>query len=234
MASQQIPVSYQPLVKLLAQAADGARSHGAAVGLKQNIEAVLRPELEAIIGPSGSNQGPPATPSLKARWNAAKAYKVDASSRLLVAKADGRGLALACVNALKARLGLRWSNVWQAAGFTAGSLRVPEDPLTTLQQLRDYFTTHPDHELPNLSPVFGATAASCHAAAEAIIAATTELNEKTVAASDAKTQLDDALRSARQRLGGLREELSRRGFTEFADFTAGQGTALLARKRGRT
>jgi ubiquinone/menaquinone biosynthesis C-methylase UbiE len=28
----------------------------------------------------------------------------------------------------------------------------------------------------------------------------------------------------------LREELSRRGFTEFADFTAGQGTALLARK----
>lgn len=28
----------------------------------------------------------------------------------------------------------------------------------------------------------------------------------------------------------LREELSRRGFTEFADITAGQGTALLARK----
>jgi ubiquinone/menaquinone biosynthesis C-methylase UbiE len=28
----------------------------------------------------------------------------------------------------------------------------------------------------------------------------------------------------------LREELARRGFTEFADFTAGQGTALLARK----
>jgi SAM-dependent methyltransferase len=32
----------------------------------------------------------------------------------------------------------------------------------------------------------------------------------------------------------LREELSRRGFTEFADFAAGQGTALLARKGGRT
>jgi SAM-dependent methyltransferase len=32
----------------------------------------------------------------------------------------------------------------------------------------------------------------------------------------------------------LRGELSRRGFTEFADFAAGQGTALLARKRGRT
>jgi SAM-dependent methyltransferase len=31
----------------------------------------------------------------------------------------------------------------------------------------------------------------------------------------------------------LREELSRRGFTEFADFTAGRGTALLARKGAR-
>jgi ubiquinone/menaquinone biosynthesis C-methylase UbiE len=32
----------------------------------------------------------------------------------------------------------------------------------------------------------------------------------------------------------LREELSRRGFVEFADFTAGHGTALLARKGDRT
>jgi SAM-dependent methyltransferase len=32
----------------------------------------------------------------------------------------------------------------------------------------------------------------------------------------------------------LREELSRRGFTEFADFAVGQGTALLARKGDRT
>jgi SAM-dependent methyltransferase len=32
----------------------------------------------------------------------------------------------------------------------------------------------------------------------------------------------------------LREELSRRGFTEFADFAVGQGTALLARKGSRT
>jgi ubiquinone/menaquinone biosynthesis C-methylase UbiE len=33
--------------------------------------------------------------------------------------------------------------------------------------------------------------------------------------------------------GVLREELSRRGFTEFADFAAGTGIALLARKNGR-
>ena len=32
----------------------------------------------------------------------------------------------------------------------------------------------------------------------------------------------------------LREELEQRGFTEFADFNAGRGTALLARKRDRT
>jgi ubiquinone/menaquinone biosynthesis C-methylase UbiE len=33
--------------------------------------------------------------------------------------------------------------------------------------------------------------------------------------------------------GRLREELGRRGFTEFAEFTAGKGTALLARKEAR-
>jgi SAM-dependent methyltransferase len=32
----------------------------------------------------------------------------------------------------------------------------------------------------------------------------------------------------------LREELRRRGFTEFAEFNAGKGTALLARKGNRT
>lgn len=32
----------------------------------------------------------------------------------------------------------------------------------------------------------------------------------------------------------LREQLARRGFTEFANFAAGQGTALLARKGART
>jgi hypothetical protein len=32
----------------------------------------------------------------------------------------------------------------------------------------------------------------------------------------------------------LREELSRRGFTEFAEFRAGRGNALLARKGADT
>ena len=32
----------------------------------------------------------------------------------------------------------------------------------------------------------------------------------------------------------LRDELARRGFSDFAEFTAGRGIALLARKHGRT
>jgi hypothetical protein len=209
MATQSIPQSYETIIQLFAEAVDGVRDHGPAVGLKHNTDAVLRPELEVLTGrEAGPGNTPPPLVSLKARWNEAKSYKIDTLSSLADAKADGRALAVACVNALKGRLGTRWSNAWQSAGFTGGSLSVPDHPLTTLQQLRDYFTNHPDHEIPNLSPVFSATAAACGAAAQAITLAATRANESTVAATDAKDEFDAAVRNARKRLTSLREELA--------------------------
>ena len=77
--SNEIPKSYDPVVELLEDAADGAEAHGAAVNLKQNDAAALRLALEALAGkPAGPNNVPPAVIGAKTKWNNAKAAKVDA------------------------------------------------------------------------------------------------------------------------------------------------------------
>ena len=209
MATQQIPESYDLLVQLLREAATGTRTLGQAVGLKQNTEEVLRPELEALLGlPPGPGGNPPAAPGLKARWNAAKAYKVDRTAALQHAKDEGRALAVACVAVLKLRLGPQWNNAWQSAGFASGSLAIPDNPLAALQQLASYFHANPTHEVAGVGPNIGATAAACEAAAEAIGAALDASNQSITAAASAKNELDAGIRRARKRLIGLREELS--------------------------
>ena len=200
MASQQIPESYDSLVRLFEDATAGARDHGAAVGLKQNTETVLRPELEALTGTA-------ATPGLKAQWNIAKTYKVDMTAVFRTAKDNGRKLAGACVNVLKLRLGGQWNNAWQGAGFGGGSLAIPDNPLTLLQQLRAYFVANPGHEVADLGAGIAATAAACDAAAQTINTASAASNQSNTAAGAAKSQYDAGLRSARKRLMGLRDEL---------------------------
>src|SRR5258708_40189332 len=73
LMSNQIPQSYDLLVQLLEDAADGAHQHAAATGLKQNTEAAIRADLEALVGtPAGPGNVPPAVPGFKALWNTAK------------------------------------------------------------------------------------------------------------------------------------------------------------------
>lgn len=158
MASQKIPESYDPLVALLEDAADGARDHAASVGLQQNTEAKIRADLEALVGTAAGPGGiPSAVPGLKALWNTAKADKVAKGAAFRSARSAGRTVASACVNVLKPRLGNQWNNAWQTAGFTNASLAIPENPLTLLQQLRAYFAANTAHEVPDLAPGLAAT-----------------------------------------------------------------------------
>jgi len=201
MATQQIPESYDSLVQLFEDAATGARDHGVSVGLKHNTEAVLRLELEALTGTA-------AAPGLKAKWNNAKTYKVQMTAGFRSAKDKGRALAGACVNLLKLRLGGQWNTAWQAAGFSGGSLAIPDNPLVVLQNLRAYFQANPSHEIPDLGAGIGATAAACDAAVQTINTAAAVSNQSNVSAGAAKNQYDAGLRSARKRLSLLREELA--------------------------
>ena len=209
MASNEIPRSYDPVVELLEDAADGAQAHGAAVGLKQNDETALRAALGSLIGtPAGPGNVPPATSGAKAAWNAAKAAKTAATAGARSARSNGRLLAQTCVGVLKARLGNSWNSSWQTAGFTNGSLAIPDNPMTLLQQIGAYFTANPTHEVPNITPTVSATAAACTAAANAISAAESAANQSVTNAAAAKTALASALGAAIARLIGLRDELS--------------------------
>ncbi len=210
MATNNTPESYDPLVEHLEDAKGGAAEHGDDIGLKQNDTAAITTDLEALTGkPAGPGGVPPAVPGLKAEWNLAKAAKTTTSGLFRSAKSNGRTLAKACVNVLKPRLGDAWSNDWQTAGFTTGSLAIPENPLTLLQQLRAYFAANPTHERLDIGGGLNATAAACEAAADAIAAASTASNEANTNAGIAKAALEEGIKAGRNRLSGLREELAR-------------------------
>src|SRR5438093_7617674 len=134
MASNEIPKPYDPLIQLMEDAADGAHTHGAAIGLKQNTEADIRADLVALVGkPAGPGGVPPAVPGLKALLNAAKTNKTNKTAALRTVASNGRALAMTAIGTLKPSLGTTWNSQWNAAGFTGGSLAVPANPMKMLQ-----------------------------------------------------------------------------------------------------
>jgi len=177
----QIPECYDPLVQLLADAADGANEYGAALGLKQNTEAAIRTDLEALVGkPAGPGGVPPAEPGLKSLWDAAKAKKTAMTAALRSVESDGRALAMTCIGALKPVLGTQWNSAWNAAGFTGGSIAVPAHPKTPLLLLRAYYGANPTREVKNVNGI-DCTGAACQAAADAITAASKASNQSNAA-----------------------------------------------------
>ena len=208
MASNEIPKSYDPLIELMEDAADGAATHGLAVGLKQNTEADIRRDLEALIGkPAGPGSVPPAVPGLRSLLNAAKASKTAQTAALRTASSNGRALAMTCIGTLKPVLGTAWNSAWNAVGFSAGSLAVPANPMVKLQQLRAYYLALPGREVPNVNGL-ACTAAACEAAAQAISAAQSASNQSNTDAGTAQANLAAGLATARRRMTGLREELT--------------------------
>ncbi len=201
MASNKIPTSYDSVVALLHNAVAGARDHGKAVGLKQNDEATLRPLLDALAGTEYQ-------PGAKGVWNTAKSHKVAATAALREMESRGRALVMAIVGVLKLRLGTQWNAQWHEAGFSHGSLHIPDHPHALLLQLRSLLLAHPDYEVPNLTDRFDCTAAACQNLANAIDVAKTASQASNAEAGAAKQHLDQAIAAARARLTGLRQELT--------------------------
>jgi hypothetical protein len=205
--SNQIPQAYDPLIQLLEDAADGALAHGVAIGLKQNTEAAIRTDLVALTGkPAGPGGVPPAVPGLKALWNTAKTNKSDRTADYRTAQSNGRALAMTCISTLKPVLGAQWNSAWNAAGFTGGSLAVPTNPMTLLQQVRAYYGTNPAKEVANVNGI-ACTAAACDAAAQAISAAETASNQSNTDAGTAQANFQNGVAAARKRASGLLAEL---------------------------
>jgi hypothetical protein len=203
-----IPDAYDPVIQLLEDAADGAHTHGAALNLTHNNEAALRANLTALVGtPGGPNNTPPAVPGLKALWNTAQTNKSSTTAALRTAQSNGRFLARTCIRSLMPVLGEDWNAAWDEAGFTGGSLAVPTNPLTLLQQLRSYYAANPTRETANVNGI-ACTAAACEAAAQTISTAQTNSNQSNTDAGTAHNNYLAGLKAARTRLSNLRDELS--------------------------
>ena len=205
MASQRIPRSYDPLVSLAEDAADGARAHGTEIHLAQNTAATIETDLENLIGHPGTPGDPldPPHPGAQAAYAAAKSAKTAASSALRVIESNARAYCSTAIDILRPQLGRNWNSAWQAAGFVSGSLAIPDDVLPLLGQLRAYFTAHPAQENTPL----GITAAGCESQRNAIGTARAASNDSNSAMGQAKQARDEALHTLSRRLSGLLAEL---------------------------
>ena len=208
MANNSPPIAYDPVIQLLEDAADGAHTHGATLGLAHNGETALRTNLTALVGtPAGPANVPPAVPGLKALWNTAQANKSAQTATLRTVQSNGRFLARTCLRSLFPVLGENWNAAWQEAGFTGGSLAIPANPLPTLQQLRAYYAANPTRETANVNGI-ACTAAACEAAAQTISTAQSNSNQSNTDAGTAHGNFLAGLAAARTRLSNLRDELS--------------------------
>ena len=206
MADNSAPTSYDPIVQHLEDAADGAHTHGAAIGLAHNDETKIRTDLEALVGtPAGPGGVPPATPGLKSLWNTAQANKSAQTAALRTVCSNARLYARTCIRSLFPVLGESWNPRWNAAGFTGGSLAVPANPLTQLQQLRAYYEATPARECTVQG--VACTAAACETAVQAISDAQSASNQSNTDSGTAYTRYQNGLKAGRARLSGLRDEL---------------------------
>jgi hypothetical protein len=207
MSNNEIPRPYDSVIELMEDAADGAATHGTAVGLKQNTEPAIRIDLWALIGkPAGPGNVPPAVPGLKALLNTARTNKSLKTAALRTACSNGRALAMTCIGTLKPALGATWNSAWSAAGFDGGSIAVPSNPMVQLQQLRAYYAANPTREVANVNGI-ACTAVNCESASQAISTAQSASNQSNTDAGNAQTNLEIGLAAGRRRMTGLREEL---------------------------
>src|ERR1019366_4661129 len=176
------------------------------IGLVHNDETHIRTDLISLVGkPAGPGGVPPAVPGFKALWNAAQTNKSAKTAAFRTVCSNARLFVRTCIRSLFPMLGESWNAQWNAAGFTGGSLAVPTNPLTLLQQMRAYYIANPTRE----STVQGVacTAVACEATAQAISDAESASNQSNTDSGTAYKNYQNGLAAGRARLSGLRAEL---------------------------
>ncbi|HEX8371590.1 MAG TPA: hypothetical protein VF585_02325 [Chthoniobacterales bacterium] len=128
MASNEIPTSYTDVVALGEDAADGAQTHGVAIGLKQNTEAAIRADLASLIAAEN-------TVALK------RTAKTTANGVHKTADSNGKAFIARFIQFEKPRFGDEWGHSGRKPGL-------PEDLLATQHAGR---SVHPHRETGEVS-----------------------------------------------------------------------------------
>ncbi len=195
MAANPIPAVVAPLLALAEDAADGAHTFQAGIGLKQNLEVNIRADITALR-------------TAEQNYAAAKTAKDTFSSNLQTADSNGRAFIKAASALFKQVISESWSDAWAATGFPDGSTAIPttqEERLTLLGALRGYFTANPTKEISTATLVI--TAAKADTLFTALSDARAAVNNGNTDSGNKKAARDAALGNLQNRLRGLIAEL---------------------------
>lgn len=192
MAHNNLPRRIGLLMAMAEEAADGAESRGAEIGLQQNTEAAIRADLAALE--TAQNE-----------FQAARKASFDATAAQRTADAEGEEFIATAKDVLSPVLGRKWSSAWLATGFVT-SLAIPQSidrRQTRLGSLRDYFTANPARENPPLD-VTAARAAALHTA---LSDARSAVHQGKTDKGQKQSARDAARKAMEKRLRGLIGEL---------------------------
>lgn len=193
MAANPIPEALPQLFALAEDMADGLHDHQVAVGIKQNLEAVFRPELVAAK-------------ATETDYAAAKGAKDDLSTALRIADSNARAFIKASRAVLAQKLGELWSVAWEPTGFPNQSTAVPatqDERLTLCDSLRAYFNATPANEVAPMN----VTSANASAKFTALSNARNAYNNGASNATAKKQARDAAVVTLKARMRGLTSEL---------------------------
>jgi hypothetical protein len=200
----------RPLDTVIALAIDvelALRKHGTAVGVLHNQADDVLGDKQALIGlPSSTIPPEPGTPvaiGKQPAYEQARGASLQARIDARAAVASARGLCAASTDVLRLPLGRRWNSNWVPAGYTGGSLAVPQQPDARLSSLRAYFRLHPEHA----NPLMGVTEAAIDAVLNSLAQSRGAVQDAQRAEALAKQERDDALTQLRRRLSAVRNEL---------------------------
>ena len=195
MASNQLPQGIYELFTLAEDMADGAHTHEAAVGLKQNKEADLRADLAPAI-------------LAQKDYKTAISAKDDLSTALTVADSNGKAFIGAARRVLVSNFGEKWSQSWAATGFPDNSTAVPTTQAkreALLLSLKNFFTDNPTYEVN--TPKLVVTAAVAGTLNAKLAGARNGAMEGNTVAGQKKVARDAAEQTLRDRLSGMTAEL---------------------------
>ncbi len=192
MASNALPDQIDQLLTLAEDMEDGLATYGAAIGIQQNTQPVMKAARLALS--SAQNDFFTSRSAKKALVTAQTV--ADSNAKAYIATARG---------ILANYLGSAWSQAWEAAGFLNGSLAMPPTVAERQAQLTPfaaYFTANPTHEAPPL-----VTAARATALEKALSSARAAVNGAATLISQNKSSRDAADTALRARMRGLIAEL---------------------------
>ncbi len=195
MASNELPKPLDQLFTLGEDMADGCHNHEAAVGQKQNLEANVRPDLDAAV-------------AAQTVYKTALSAKTDFGTAVIVADSNGKAFISSARRVLANCLGENWSQAWVATGYPNNSTAVPGTQAqrqALLLSLKNYFTANPTYEVNTTKLVV--TAVRAGVLFTALSAARVAAADGNSDAGKKKVTRDAAEQTLRDRLSGLITEL---------------------------